>query len=500
MKKRFASLWFRHLKTDWMTVCRPRLAEIPFVLAISTHGKIVVSASSPLAEQEGVFPGMGIADAKAILPDLKVIHERVGLEQKLLHAIAHWCIRYTPVAALDLPDGIVMDISGCAHLWGGEKAYLEHIISRLKQHGYDVRMSIADSIGGAWAVARYGQGDPIVVPKTLSEVLKTMPAQALRLEPTVLQRLQALGLKTIGSFSNMPRVALRRRFGHHLLLRLDQAMGNTDEFIMPIKPIVPYEERLPCLEPIQTAKGIELAVQELLVRICTRLLSEGKGLREAVLLCHRMDGKIEQVAIGTNRATAQVQHLFQLFALKISQIEPGLGIELFVLEVPKVEEAPSVQENLWSDRIGLDHPALTELLDRLKNRDPSCDISRYLPAARYWPERSMQAACSLQERSTVDWQQGRPRPTRLLHTPEPIVVTAPIPDYPPMLFRYNGRVHTIKKADGPERIEREWWIDKGEHRDYYAVEDEEGQRFWLYRSGHYDESLPKQWFLHGFFA
>src|SRR5690606_36740625 len=120
------------------------------------------------------------------------------------------------------------------------------------------------------------------------------------------------------------RVALRRRFGHHLLLRLDQAMGYTEEFIMPIKPIVPYEERLPCLEPIQTAKGIELAVQELLLRICSRLLSEGKGLREAVLLCHRMDGKIERVAIGTNRATAQVQHLFQLFALKISQIEPGL--------------------------------------------------------------------------------------------------------------------------------------------------------------------------------
>src|SRR5690606_33885127 len=222
MKKRFASLWFRHLKTDWMTVCRPRLAEIPFVLAISTHGKIVVSASSPLAEQEGVFPGMRIADAKAILPDLKVIHERAGLEQKLLHAIAHWCIRYTPVAALDLPDGIVMDISGCAHLWGGEKAYLEHIILRLKQHGYDIRMSIADSIIGSLTVYHYGQGDHIFAPKTLSEVLKTISSYAFRLEPTVLQRLQALGLKTIRIYSSIPRVALRRRFDHHLLLRLDQ--------------------------------------------------------------------------------------------------------------------------------------------------------------------------------------------------------------------------------------------------------------------------------------
>ncbi|WP_454880201.1 Y-family DNA polymerase [Sphingobacterium detergens] len=500
MKKRFASLWFRHLKTDWMAVGHPQLRGIPFVLAISTHGKLIVNASNHLAEQEGIYPGLAIADAKAFLPSLKVINERPGLTEKLLHSIAHWCIRYTPVVAIDPPEGMILDISGCAHLWGGEESYVQHIVSRFKQHGYDVQMSIADTIGAAWAIARFGKENSIIKTDRQFDALLTLPAQALRLEGAVLARLQSLGLKTIGSFAAMPRTALRRRFGNHLLLRLDQAIGHEDEFIVSIKPIFPYEERLPSLEPIRTADGIELVLQQLLRAICKRLIGEGKGVREAVLQCHRVDGKIEQINIGTNRATAHEHHLFQLFALKIAQIEPALGIELFILEVPKVEEADPVQENLWGNRIGLDNPMVTELLDRLKSRDPNCDISRYLPAAHYWPERSMKTAGSVQEVATVDWQTERPRPTRLLTIPEPILVTAPIPDYPPLLFRYKGEVYTIKKADGPERIEREWWIDKGEHRDYYAVEDEKGQRFWLYRSGHYDDSLSNQWFLHGFFA
>lgn len=500
MKKRFASLWFRHLKTDWMTVRRPQLGEIPFVLAISTHGKLIVNASNLLAEREGIYPGLAIADAKAFLPSLKVINEEPGLTEKLLHNIAHWCIRYTPIVAIDEPEGIMLDISGCTHLWGGEESYLQHIISRLKQHGYDVCISIADTIGTAWAIARFGKENSIVGPDAQLEALVSLPVQALRLETAVVERLNSLGLKTIGSFAAMPRTALRRRFGNHLLLRLDQAIGQATEFMSSIKPISPYTEHLPCLEPICTATGIELALQQLLHKICKRLSGEGKGVREAILQCHRVDGKIEQITIGTNRASSHENHLFKLFSLKIPQIEPALGIELFILEIAKAEEADPVQENIWGNHIGLGNPLVTELLDRLKNRDPACTISRYLPAAHYWPERSMKIAGSIGAVGAVDWQIDRPRPTRLLRRPEPIMVTAPIPDYPPLLFRYKGEVHTIRKADGPERIEREWWVDTGEHRDYYAVEDQQGRRFWLYRSGHYDNISPNQWFLHGFFA
>jgi len=500
MKRRFASIWFRYLITDWLAIRRPELSNKPFVVAAPIHGRMVISAANAIAEAQGINCGMVVADAKAFLPALEVIDERPKLAEKLLKAIGRWCIRFTPIVALDNPEGLVLDISGCTHLWGGEKEYLKDIVNRLRSRGYDTRMAIADTVGTAWAVARYGKVTPIIESGCQLDALLKLPPKALRLETDIVERLHKLGLKTVGSFAAIPRSVLRRRFGDGLLLRLGQACGWEEEFVQPLKAIVPYEERLPCLEPIRTDKGIEIALQRLLEALCKRLSGEGRGLREAVLKCHRVDGKMMQIGIGTSRATANVTHIFKLFALRISQIEPALGIELFVLEAPKVEDTDPVQEALWSNRTGLENMEVAELLDRLKSRDASCFIDRYLPDQHYWPERSVSVASSITEKPTIDWPADRPRPTRLLASPEPITVTAPIPDYPPLLFRYKGEVHSIKKADGPERIEREWWMDKGEHRDYYYVEDDKGRRYWLYRSGHYDGDQSNQWFLHGFFA
>ena len=172
---------------------------------------------------------------------------------------------------------------------------------------------------------------------------------------------------------------------------------------------------------------------------------------------------------------------------------------MFVLESAKVEDLLAGQEILWQSSGGLKDERLSELLDRLANKIGEESIHRYLPDEHYWPERSIKVATSLEEESTASWREDKPRPLQLLETPEPIDVAAPIPDYPPMLFRYKGVVHNIIKADGPERIEQEWWLQQGQHRDYYRVEDEQGCRYWLFRLGHYDDE-NFQWFIHGFFA
>jgi protein ImuB len=193
-----------------------------------------------------------------------------------------------------------------------------------------------------------------------------------------------------------------------------------------------------------------------------------------------------------------VEHLFKLFQLKLATIEPGLGIELFILEAPIVEDHYPQQEAMWQGAGGLNDVRLAELIDRLANKIGIHIIHRYLPDEHYWPERAFKTATSLQEKPTTYWPDNS-RPLQLLKVPERIDVSAPIPDYPPMLFRYKGKVITIAKADGPERIEQEWWLQQGEHRDYYRVEDEAGNRYWLFRLGHYHEKIY-QWFIHGFFA
>lgn len=499
MPKRFVSIWFRHLLTDWLVRRQPALQNMPFVIAAPVHGRMMITSASPAAEAQGIRPGMPVADAKAIVTSLQVFDDQPERGAQLLKALGEWCIRYTPVAGIHLPDGLILDVSGCSHLWGGERPYLKEIITKLRAIGYDVRGAMADTIGTAWAISRYGQITPIIDSGEQAAALMPLPPAALRLEEDIIARLQKLGLYQIGSFINMPRSVLRRRFGQELLLRLGQALGQETEAIELLYPVSPYEERLPCLEPIRTATGIEIAVKTLLEQLCLRLRKEGKGLRTAILKGYRVDNRMVQADIGTSRASHNVEHLFGLFELKIPSIEPALGIELFTLEALKVEDVASSQEVLWIANPGLKAPAVAELLDRLAGKIGEESIRRYLPTEHYWPERSISPAASLEEKPATAWRTDKPRPVQLLSKPEPIEVTAPIPDYPPMLFRYKGKLHEIRKADGPERIEREWWLDGGEHRDYYNVEDAEGQRYWLFRSGHYSGN-QSQWFIHGFFA
>lgn len=501
MKKRYLSLWFRHLTTDWLTLRRPELKDVPFVLVAPIHNRIVVMAANPLAEAQGVSAGMVAADAKAIVLDLKVIDDIPGQAVKLLNALGEWCIRYSPAVAVDMPGGLLLDVSGCTHLWGSERDYLKEIVTRLRSKGYDVRGAMADTAGAAWAVARFGRVKPIIEPGGQAEALLTLPPAALRLDPEILERLQKLGFYTIRSFIGMGRSVLRRRFGDGFLLRLDQALGNEDEPLQLLQPLEPYSERLPCLEPVRTATAIEIAIKTLLENLCKRLAGEGQGVRTAILKCYRVDGQIIRADIGTNRPSHNVTHLFKLFELKIPTIEPALGIELFTLDVPKFEDVSPEQEVLWSpEGCCLTDLSLAELLDRLANKIGAGNIHRYLPQEHHWPERSLKPAISLKEKPATAWRRDRPRPSLLLPRPEQIEVSAPVPDYPPMLFTYKNKTHYIKKADGPERIEREWWLDDGEHRDYYQVEDEQGQRYWLFRSGHYTGDQSKQWFIHGFFA
>ncbi|MVT42889.1 DNA polymerase Y family protein [Chitinophaga oryziterrae] len=498
MSRRFITIWFRHLVTDRIMLRKPELKGLPFVVAVQERGRKVITAASAAAQALGIDYGMVVADARATLPSLQVFDEDPQLAEKLLHALAIWCLRYTPEIAVDPPDGLILDVSGCAYLWGGERPYLKEIVTKLRSAGYDVRAAIADTIGTAWAVSHYGQVSPIVEPGALLDALLPLPPAALRLEQPILERMHKLGLYRINSFISMPRLTLRRRFGQLLLDRLDQALGRSQEIIELIRPVELYQERLPCLEPIRTATGIEIALRRLLEVLCLRLQREQKGLRAAVFKGFRIDGNIQQIEIGTNRPTRNVEHLFKLFELKISTITPALGIEVFILEAPVVEDLSQVQDSLWNTGAG--HQAgVANLLDRLAGRLGMGAIRRYLPDEHYWPERSFRLAASLEEKPAADWRLDRPRPICLLSKPELIEVTAPIPDYPPMLFIYKGKIHKVIKADGPERIEREWWLENGLHRDYYAVEDEQGARYWIFRLGHYDEHKP-EWFIHGVFA
>jgi len=496
MPKRYLYIWFRYLATDRLAKITPELRDKPFLLYAPERGRMVVRAASPSLVQEGIVPGMVVADVRAILPEIGVFPSEPKAEEKLLNDLAEWCFRFSPTVATDPPDGLILDTSGCTHLWGGELQYLQNITKRLHKGNYTVHAAIADTIGATWAMARYSK-QLIAEPGKQEEVLLELPPAALRLDSSNLQRMEKLGFRQIGQLIKIPRTNLRRRFGDGLLLRLEQALGTEYELLNPVLPTPVYQERLPCLEPIRTAKGIGIALERLLEMLCRRLLNEGKGMRTGILKGYRLDGKTVQISIGTNRASRNVAHLFKLFELKIPELEPALGIELFTLEATLVEDVSETQEALWN--IGNNNQTvIAELLDNIAGKVGMQTIRRYLPQEHYWPERSVKEANSLNEQPETEWRTDRPRPLHLLPEPEPIEVMVVLPDYPPMHFRHRGNLIRIAKADGPERIEQEWWLKSGPPRDYYQVEDTNGARYWLFRLGLYDKGKP-QWFLHGFF-
>jgi len=383
MNKRFVLIWFRYLRTDWFTRRQPALHNIPFVLSSPDHGRMVITAANALAHSHGIDIGMTVADARVILPSLHILDDKPEHSNRLLKGLAEWCIRYSPFVAIDSHDGLILDATGCTHLWSGEETYLADIITRLKTLGYNVRAAMTNTIGAAWAIAHYGKESFIVKSHQQTISLLSLPVEALRLEHDIAEKLHSLGLKQIGNIIGMQRSALRRRFGEHILQRLDQAVGNKEEIIEPVLPVEPYQERLPCLESIVTATGIEIALQRLLETICHQLQLEQKGLRVAILKCHRADNKVVQIEIGTNHPTFNIVHLFKLFELKIETIEPGPGIDLFILEARKVEAVSPLQQKLWQKSNGLDNIYLSELMDRFSGKFGANHIHRFFFAEDY---------------------------------------------------------------------------------------------------------------------
>ena len=492
MPKRFVSIWFRYLLTDWKVFREHSLSGLPLAFTQPDHGRMLICASNSMAEQFGLRHGMTAADAKVIAPGSRLFEEKSGHNLILLQHFAEWFLRYTPLVMLDPPDGLLLDVTGCTHLKGDETAYLLDMVSRLNDMGYTVRAGMADTIGCAWAVAHCATTGFIVPPGGQRIAIAALPPVALRLSSDILLKLNQLGFYSVSDFIHMPKSVLRRRFGNSIVLRLYQALGQEPEFLLPLIEPVPYSERYPILEPIRTREAIEIAVHELIDTLCKRLYAEGLGMRAATLTYLRVDGKSGQLHIGTNHPSQRTDHVFKLFQQNFEQIAPALGIELFILDATKTEPAIDKQSLLWSGKSGTQSEMVAELLDNIAARIGASNIHRYLPAEHYLPEKIAQNTIDLNAQA-ADWRSDKPRPLQLLDPPEAIEAMALTPDYPPKQFIHRKERHIIANADGPERIECEWWEQPDGYRDYFNVEDEEGRRYWIYANA------DKYWFLHGYF-
>ena len=491
---------------------------------------------------------MGIADARAMYPAIEIVAEDPEADRRLIEALADWCDRYTPLVALDGTDGLFLDITGCAHLFGGEEALLDSLLDNFFEQGFRTRAGLASTPGAAWAAARFSLPGKILQEGDERLFLENLPLAALRLEAGTITRLESVGLRRIGSVLAAPRAPLARRFGALLLLRLDQVLGEIEEVISPRLPVAPFSVERHLADPIGLIEDVERLIFLLARSLKRDLERRGEGARLFELLLFRVDGAVSRISAGASLPLREPVPICRLFHERLAalgaSLDPGYGFDLVRLSAFATAPVETLQTDLGGDTGRAEGEDVALFADRVRARLGRAAMlmpllveshlperaASFVPADGEPPERKLPAA----PRKNLDFSPSRrapERPLRLFSRPEPIEVpVTEVPEGPPLHFRWRRAMHRVARAEGPERIGAEWWLNgiaRGESgrqekdkekreaereeaerqavaaetarltRDYFRVEDTDGHRFWIYREGLYRKDAAPRWYLQG---
>ena len=505
--RRILELWLPRLPTDRLTrKSKGAPFKAPLIVSGKSGNALHVHALDLRAQRLGLYKGQPLANARAMVQPLTIEPADEKADAMLLDGIADWSDRFTPLVTLDTPDGLFLDITGAAHLFGGEAAMLAHVTGLIAKQGFVVRGAIAGTSLAAHALARFA---PSIVPaRGEAQAVAPLPITALECGDKILRALRHAGLKNIGMVAERLRSELSERLGKAFVTRLKVMLGAEEQPLSPRRalPDLMAEQRF--AEPIVTQDAIAASLFSLAQSLSEILEREGRSARVLEAVFFRADGKVDRIAIKTGEPLRDPKIIMRLLNQKLDALadplDPGFGFDLVRLEALLAEETKP-------GTISFDHDEnarrqIAFLVDRLSVRFGEHRVQRFIPQDTHIPE-AAGIAIPAQDRDFApgNWvlkrQPGDPprRPLRLLQKPEEVSAMASVPDGPPMRFRWRQCLHEVARAEGPERIAMEWWRSTGLARDYFRVETETGQRFWLYRDGPYGGLAPR-WYVQGLFA
>lgn len=550
-QSRVLSLWFPRLGAERLMRLARGVWDMPLAVVAETHNRQVLSSLNGQAIAAGLRVGQPLRDAHAMCPGLITRTQDNEAEAAFLTVLRRWAGKFSPWVAEQAPGGLVIDLTGCAHLFGGEESLLQVVQDDCADLGLSVQAGIADTLGAAWALARYsGQvvtsdrsGDAIdqearatrsragkrrhwtrggsapgvtlpplagtgcIAPPGQSySALSPLPIAALRLDADTAAQLSRLGLRRIGDLLGQPRAGLARRFGRGLVLRLDQAMGSAPEPISPARPPDHFAVRMTLPDPIGLVDDLLAGLDRLLPRLCAHLKKKERGLRSVRLQAFRADQGVQSVEVALARASADPGRIRPLLAMKLDQIDAGYGIDMLRLEALQTEalHGRSAVGHLEAGRAVnarlAANTALDDLIGRIGARVGLEAITLLHPASSHIPEKTQKTMAAAWSRPDMNWPDAGLRRPVLMWRPEPVSA----PDHPvvPATFRWRGRDLRLACATGPERIAPEWWLDDPDWRsgvrDYWVVTTQSGDRLWLFY-GH-GNTMSSGWFCHGSFA
>jgi protein ImuB len=515
---RIVSLWLPRWPIQRYLIAQARKApprggidpRRPFILVVDAAGGPCIAALNTAAERNGLRLQDKAADARAKVAGLQVRALNPPADQAALRRLARWAGRYTPAVSVwgeeNGADGLFLDVTGAAHLFGGEAELLDDIAHRLNGFRLSARLAIADTPGMAWALSHFHALSVVILPSGEERAsLAGLPIDALRVSTDTRAALHRLGFKRAGALLDKPRAPFAARFPAELLTRIDQALGAVPEPLVYLAPVPAYRALRQLLEPIATQDAIVTVVSWLMQDLVPALIRDGVGAKALQLALYRIDGEVVTLDLKLAAPTRDPAHVARLIHLQLERIvetiDAGFGFETLSLTVTVAEKMEARQTELGPASESDKAEALIALIDRLRQRLGPSSVHQLGPVESHLPERA-ETACAPTAKP-VPWPTpDKLRPILLLQQAEPAEVMALVPEGPPKRFRWRGMTHSVLNAQGPERIACEWWrTGVLPTRDYYVVENEAGARFWLYREGIYErETTAPRWFVHGLFA
>ncbi len=545
MSRRILSIWFPRLAAERWLRRGVVLPGQPFAVVAERGGAQVLDSLNAEAEAAGLAIAQPLRDARAMCPALVTRPADPLAEAGFLAVLRRWAGRFSPLVAEEPPAGLMIDLTGCAHLFGGEAGVMAALEGDCADLGLTVSAAIADTPGAAWALARHAgrpllalpHGDAIeqearatrsragrrrmadlarpgpisdragrIAPVgQMRQALAALPVAALRLTSAEVAGLQAVGLRRIGDLAGLPRAALARRFGAGVLRRLDQALGLEPEPISPAREAPRFALRLSFPDPIGLRSDIEAALDRLLPSLCDRLRQAGQGARRLRLEGVRADGTVARLAVGLAQASHDPARIRAVLAVKLDLLQAEFGFDAIRLAADMTEPLHPRQHVGHLEAGAITRPAqdaaLGDLIGRLGARLGPDAVTRLHPAESHIPEKAQQAVqAAWSEAHPAPWPASRTQRPLTLFRPEPVM--APADPAPPARFRWRGVDHALRRASGPERIAPEWWLDDPEWRsgprDYWRVETEGGVRLWLFYA--HGGAISGGWFAQGQFS
>lgn len=480
MARRVLSLWLPRFSSD--LVLRRRGGVGPLAVVARQGGGEVLACLDTVAVAAGLRRGQPLSEARALVPGLLTRPDDPVGQARALEALRRWAIRYAPWVAADGADGLVIDLTGSAHLRGGEGPLVDEMQARLAAMGFEARIAVAPTRGAAWGLARYGAHPVMLAGGDARAAVAGLPLAALRLSDETCTGLARLGLRQVRDLDRAARGTLARRFGAELMLRLDQALGAVAEPVAAPPDEAPRAVRLTLPEPIGLTADVMAGLERMLERLCATLAAADLGARRLRLELRRADGGQTQAEIALARPMRDPATMAMLFSRAVEGLDAGFGFDAMRLSAPLVEALPPAQL-VQGGVAGADD--LADLMTRLGNRLGLETLERLLPADSHIPERAfVRAAAAFTEAPGAGaWPDGPGRPL-VLFPPEPLFGIQG--RTPPQRFRWRRRALTTLRATGPERLLPEWWLDdpawRTGMRDYWRIDTVEGPRLWMFHT------------------